>query len=368
MKFGTRFTFITFLTSVKFNQNFQNLTPLPNHSDSIVLIKVVENFINEEDYKNLPPELQLEKLDEDKKLYNNVQRLIRKSKEYELPKNDITFQSVYPPTDNTTANTVDSDNNTEDVVTQLFESEYEPVRPEYKSKSTLELIPAIVQKPVIPLENRDEIEVGKLFSVGDYSKGEERHENEFYLPQINQRLKHKIRVDNDDTVNTVDNDNTVDKVDNSNSVESVDSVELSRWERYERLNRNKKFVKELRKLKLEKAMKYRKFLRHLRQLKEKKKNTFYRSLPTNTKGYKIFNSDDIEKFEYEELQEELRNRGYRCSYDKQTLVETLRYVNENEEGWRYERIVKQQLTPENTNLSQITRNKLKDIYEMVETH
>ncbi|XP_952779.1 uncharacterized protein TA08220 [Theileria annulata] len=71
---------------------------------------------------------------------------------------------------------------------------------------------------------------------------------------------------------------------------------MSRWEMYERLNKNKKFVKELRKLKLQKAIKYRKFLRHLREIKKRKKNTFYRMLPINNKGYKLFNNNDIHKF------------------------------------------------------------------------
>ncbi|XP_952780.1 uncharacterized protein TA08275 [Theileria annulata] len=169
MKLNTKTFLIYFITNYKYNE--QNLILLSNNQDSIgnTYTISIKNFINEEDYKYLPPEQQLIKLNEDKKLYNNVQRLIKRSREYELPKNEITFESIYPNTQltngtgtNTGTGVTNDGTNTNDGteldneidIKEIYNKEYEPIRTEYNSKNTLELIPSIVQKPIIPTEDR----------------------------------------------------------------------------------------------------------------------------------------------------------------------------------------------------------------------
>ncbi|UKK02420.2 hypothetical protein MACK_002512 [Theileria orientalis] len=364
-------------------------------------IESLDDYFKEENYKNLPPELQLKQLNTDKQMYNNIKRLIRRSKKYEIPKTEVVSEVVYPPP------SADSSDNSSELeskinsIREIYDRNYEPVRTQLNSNTTLELVTSIIQQPV-PSDDMDikgtnsttsnsintdsagsnsdatidgksgnnedgprsnfNLKNEQYFKIKDYTQNEPVHENEIYLREINESLARRNRPPiTVDGTSSSGNDELTFATSDGTGLDSSDKLD-----KFERLNSNKRFVRELRRLKLKKAIKYRKFLGYMRDIREKNQNSYYHQLPVNEKGYREYTVEDIAKFSYEEMQEELRNRGYRCSYEKEDLENLLRIALKEDDEWRYENIVKQELSVDNMNLPELSRNKLKKLNEKVE--
>ncbi|UKJ89411.1 hypothetical protein MACJ_002661 [Theileria orientalis] len=364
-------------------------------------IESLDDYFKEENYKNLPPELQLEQLNKDKQMYNNLKRIIRKSKKYEMPQTEVVSEVVYPPPSADTTHNSGQLETKINSIREMYDRNYEPVRTQLNSNTTLELVSSIIQQPVpsddIDIKDTDSTRSNSIdgddtgsnshttidgrsgsnkdgprssfnlkkeqyFKIKDYTENEPIHENEIYLKEINESLtkRKKPPITVDDTGSSGSDELTFATSDDS-GLDTTDKLD-----KFERLNSNKRFLRELRRLKLEKATKYRKFLSYMRDIREKNQNSYYHQLPVNEKGYREYTIEDIAKFSYEEMQEELRNRGYRCSYEKEDLEQLLRVALKEDDEWRYENIVKQELSADNMNLPEASRNKLKKLNEKVE--
>ncbi|BAM42437.1 conserved hypothetical protein [Theileria orientalis strain Shintoku] len=364
-------------------------------------IESLDEYLKEENYKNLPPELQLKQLNKDKQMYNNLKRLIRRSKKYEMPQTEVVSEVVYPPP---SADSSDNSGQLESKINsirEIYDRNYEPVRTQLNSNTTLEFVTSIIQQPV-PSDDMDikgtnsncsstinpdsthsnsdtstcgrsgnnqdrprsnfNLNNEQYFTIKDYTESEPIHENEIYLREINESLARRKRppITVDDTSVGIDDELKF------ASNDGTGPGDTDKLDKFERLNSNKRFVRELRKLRLKKATQYRKFLSYMRDTREKSQNSYYHQLPVNEKGYREYTIEDIPKFSYEEMQEELRNRGYRCSYEKEDLEQLLRVALKQDDEWRYENIVKQELSVDNMNLPEAARNKLKKLNEKVE--
>ncbi|KAK2196971.1 hypothetical protein BdWA1_002220 [Babesia duncani] len=284
-------------------------------------------------------EEKLQEIQEENAIYNNLQRLVRKSAEYEMPKTTVSTQYVYPRPVHATDSSNDEDSGTGEKVdfddTSLNHDEdfvpydkYDPVKVPLKANTTLELITGIAQMP--KCQNAKGIDT---FSIKDYTnmEAEPIHEVDILLEEINKR-----RVKQGKPILETDGDRSA-------------------------LIEDPEFKSEMRKLRLERAQEYRKMKSSMREEEEALKNTFYRRLPINDRGYRQLLQEDVDRLLLIEVREELKNRGYITSGTEKECRERLSLAIQENSEWRWKNIVSQELSEDNMNLPEYARNRIADI-------
>ncbi|AFZ80885.1 hypothetical protein BEWA_002920 [Theileria equi strain WA] len=264
------------------------------------------------DSSNLSIEEQLRELEEEKAVYNRLQRMVRRSADMELPKTTVTTQSVYPP--------VDMDR-VKPLETPSANLSYKPIRPEMNANTTEEFLPSVIQMPVC--KNVEGIKTS--FKIKDYTQDDKKPMDVWLVEVNNRRAARGLpKVTPDD----------------------------------------EEYKKELEEVMKEKEEKWKDLFKFPDP--DEIEKTFYRNLKRNSKGYAIFKKEDIDKFSYEEVKEELRNRGFRTAGDEEMVRERLEMALEEEDDeWRYKHIVSQPLNKDNQNLSKYARDRLANIDRML---
>ncbi|EDO07844.1 hypothetical protein BBOV_III002790 [Babesia bovis T2Bo] len=337
------------------------------HKDSLEeeynrLLDSVEQSDSEDDMDDIDRELLA--AEREKKLYNDLNRMIKRSEAMELPRTHVETQAMYPPgkpnddvvnrntADITIADdTVDSINptfindrvtkgkNTTNVPTtdtvpehKLPYDDYKPIKLPANANSTSELISGIIQMPNIKgIKALQESIRIKDYSVDDYPPV---NEDDIWLDAINDERKSRGEPE----------------------------IVIPDGQDHED---NPDFVREKRALRLRHIRERRKRSHEARAHREAMNQTYYRKLPRNEMGFATLAAPDVDKLHYVEVMEELRARGYRTSGGERAARVRLKCAIDDNETWRYHNIVRQPLEETNENLPEDARARIADIKEKI---
>ncbi|GFE52925.1 hypothetical protein BaOVIS_003290 [Babesia ovis] len=357
------------LSAPYYNQDF-------SEKDYNALIDALDKNSGECDMDDI--DRQLQEVEQEKRLYNSINRMIERSAALEMPKSRVETQAMYPPgrpnddaansdtadiilteevkhpTDirhalgppgSSSSGSITSNHTPRDITDELIErareavppheslyDDYAPIRLPANANSTSELITGIIQLPDV----KDKKELQDSIRIKDYSVDKDTpiDEDVFWLHGINDERAER----------------------------GEPPLVIPKGQKFDS---NPDFVREKRALRLKHISEVRKHCHEARAHREAMKHTFYRKLPRNEMGFAQLTVDDVEKLHYEEVMEELRARGYRTGGGETAARHRLEFAIEEKEQWRFDAIVRQPLEETNENLPEHSREKIADIKKKI---
>ncbi|GBE59403.1 hypothetical protein, conserved [Babesia ovata] len=329
-------------------------------------------------------------------LYNRLNRMVRRSAEFEMPKTYVETQAMYPPgrPDDEAANRKPDEIRLKEYLSNRNATGAENIRSKDQLDADTTIVTAVSDCNE-PLETRLEQHKGRKPQLTDEEIERTRAEVPPLKSQFDEYAPIKLPANANTTSELISGiiqmPDIKDKKFLQESIKIKDYSEPSRppldedevWLRGineerakrgepelrcaegEKLSDNAEFIREKRALELREVRDIRRIAHEARENREALKHTFYRKLPRNNMGFAELKASDIGQLSFQEVKEELRARGYRTSGGEKMARLRLEHALTDSGEWRYRNIVTQPLDETNENLPQTARERIADLKQKV---